>query len=485
MPSPALGYHFEVHVAAVDQHRADCALVPISAAGLDHHIVALDLAGQRLASLGAKVVGVLGGVGGTVALVMPLSLMSGESWTDSRKLLADSYSDLVVVSIAGAGADDMSFSADTGMGECLVVGRKSNAKSTRATFAVLNEKPANAILGAHAAKQIRRLIEGNAISRLEDGPSEGGTHLHFGEDSIGKIMSAPLPPEGGSWNLARVADLSLAQSAYQLATEKRIWLPTMSEEGAKAVPITTLEAIGHIGPIHRDINGRNPGGGIRGPFDIEPIKARSAPTYPVLWAHDAERERTMAFPADSEGIMRRGSTAAERATLTDKVAAIWETASHCHVNCDFQFNSQSTGMQFTPHRTIGGRAWISVRLATEDQEKALVLWANTSFGMLLRWWQSNKQQAGRGNMGKLSLQTLAVLDVTKLKPKRLAKAVALFDDVSGRPLLPLHEADRDAVRQELDERFAADVLGLDGSITEPLRLLREKLVREPSVRGNK
>jgi hypothetical protein len=50
--------------------------------------------------------------GGTLALVMPLSLVAGDSWEESRTLLAKNYSDLVLVSIAGAGSEDMSFSAD-------------------------------------------------------------------------------------------------------------------------------------------------------------------------------------------------------------------------------------------------------------------------------------------------------------------------------------------------------------------------------------
>jgi hypothetical protein len=87
-------------------------------------------------------------LGGTLALVMPLSLMSGDSWEDSRKLLTSSYTDLILVSIAGAADEDMSFSADTGMGECLVVGRKSSTASKRATFVVLNERPAYPLLGA-------------------------------------------------------------------------------------------------------------------------------------------------------------------------------------------------------------------------------------------------------------------------------------------------------------------------------------------------
>ena len=195
-------------------------------------------------------------VGGMLALVMPLSLMSGDSWEDSRALLAKNYTDLVLVSIAGARDGDMSFSADTGMGECLLLGRKSKTKSKRATFVVLKERPAYPILGVSAAEQIHRLIAGGNLHRLEDGPV-GGTLLHFGGDVIGQAIDAPLPPSGG-WNLARIADLSLAQTAYQLANEKRVWLPTMRKSDAISVGITTVEEIGEIGPLDRDINGRTP-----------------------------------------------------------------------------------------------------------------------------------------------------------------------------------------------------------------------------------
>lgn len=423
---------------------------------------------------------------GMLALVMPLSLIAGESWEDSRALLAKSYTNLVLVSIAGAGSSDMSFSADTGMGECLVVGRKSNIGSPRATFVILSERPAYPLIGASAAEQIHRLIASREIRRLEDGPV-GGTLIHFGDDVIGQALDAPLPASGG-WNLSRIADLSLAQTAYQIANEKRIWLPSMSRSESVYIPITAVAAIGEIGPIHRDINGNTPTGGIRGPFDIVPLKLKSAPTYPALWAHDAKKERTMSFGADCEGIPRRGADPEEQAVLDIKVTRVWETASHCHFNCDFQFNSQSTGMQFTPHRTIGGRAWLSIRLSSVDQEKALVLWANTSLGLLLRWWHSNKQQAGRGNIGKLALQTLPILDVTALTPKQISEAVKIFDAMSGQELLPLHEIDRDLVRKELDEQFARNVLGLAEPILNqdgPLGLLRMKLSREPSVRGNK
>jgi len=426
--------------------------------------------------------------GGTLGLVMPFSLMLGDSWSESRKLLAKRYSDLILVSIAGKRDRDMSFSADTDMGECLVIGRKGHTGTKRATFVILKNRPAYTIEGACAAEQIRLLVSANRLNRLEDGPV-GGTPVFFGEDLIGHAIDAPLPNLGAGWNVARIEDLSLAQSAYQLVAEKRIWLPRMRKSEAVSIPVTTISEIANVGPYHLDIRADTASGGIRGPFDIQALSgSRKAPTYPALWAHDANRERTMLFAADCEACPRHGRNDEERAFIARKAAEIWRTASHCHFNTDFRFNSQSTGMQFTPHKTIGGRAWLSLQLASQEQEKALVVWANTSFGMLLHWWHSNKQQAGRGSIVKSVLYTLPVLNVTALSIEQLSAAVRIFDTMCNRELLPLNEIDNDSARHELDAEFAQTVLNLPRALVEfdgPLYSLREKLAEEPSIRGSK
>lgn len=424
--------------------------------------------------------------GGVLALVMPLSLISGPAWEASRAMLAKNYSDLVLVSIAGATPEELSFSADTGMGECLLIGRKTGTPSTRATFVILNERPAYPLIGATAAKQIRGLIEGKNLRRLEDGPI-GGTPLYFGQDEIGQAIDALISQTGG-WNPSRTADLSLSQAAYQLANNGRIWLPTMLETESVGVNMTTVKAVGEIGPYHADINGSTSNGDVRGPFVVSPVQKRSAPTYPVLWKHDATRETTLMFEADFQAQPRQGKNAKQNAIIAHKVPLIWATASHCHFNQNFQFNSQPTGMQFTKRRTIGGRAWISIRLASEEQEKALVAWANTTLGLLLHWYHANKQQSGRGNIGRTALQDLPILDVTTLTPKQLEAAVTIFDDLKRKTMLPFHELDKDPVRKELDIRFGAEVLSLPAAILQSggaLELVRMKLAQEPSIRGGK
>jgi hypothetical protein len=273
-----------------------------------------------------------------------------------------------------------------------------------------------------------------------------------------------------------------------MASNNRIWFPSMQESEAVSLPIATVQTLGEIGPYHSDINFKPSGGGIRGPFVIVDVQPNSAPTYPVLWKHDATRETNLMFDAESEAQPRQAKNAKEKAILEHKVAAIWATASHCHFNHNFQFNSQPTAMQFTERRTIGGRAWLAIKLEIAEQEKALVVWGNTTFGLLQHWYHANKQQSGRGNTGRTALGDLPVLDVKAIKAKQLKAAVKIFDDLKNESLLPFHELDEDPVRQKLDERFAVEVLGVPASFVQPggpLDLVRMKLAQEPSIRGGK
>jgi hypothetical protein len=206
----------------------------------------------------------------------------------------------------------------------------------------------------------------------------------------------------------------------------------------------------------------------------------------VLWSHEAQDQQAMMFGPDSEAVQRVGRDAAEQELIDRKSTAIWQSASHCHVNRDFRFNSQSTTMQFTPNVAIGGRAWPSLSLASVDREKAMVVWANTTFGILLYWWHANRQQAGRGTIGVLAISSLPVWDVTAATEEQLQACTALFDTFSTRALRPIDELSSDSVRRELDERFAREVLHLPDEITAQtgsLDLLRNKLCAEPSIRG--
>jgi len=196
----------------------------------------------------------------------------------------------------------------------------------------------------------------------------------------------------------------------------------------------------------------------------------------------------MEFEPDSEGVIHQGASPDEDNVVRIKADKIWATATHCHFNADFRFNSQSTAMQFTSRKTIGGRAWPSIMLPNTEQEKALVLWANSTLGILLYWWHANKQQAGRGSIGVSAPASLPVLDVTTLSKENLDKAVAIFESLKHCELRPVNEIAHDPVRAELDMLIATEVLGCSAEMVAPdgpLALLRQKLALEPSIAGSK
>ena len=270
--------------------------------------------------------------GGVLALVLPMAAVQGGSWRRARELLADQYEDVTVVSIAASGSLDRAFSADTGMAEVLIVATKRadrNGSAGPALFVNLRRRPAALPEAAEAAR-----IAGRLASHSETG------RLAAGGQRLGSYIRAPLS-EGGC---AGLRESALARTMMALRNGELLMPRSV---GRHPLPIAPLGRVGERGLLHRDIGNRNDEAPpFRGLFKIVP--ARGAPAYPVLWGHDADRERRMLVDPDSEGEVRPG--------CEDRAAAAWRTATRLHFNLDFQVNSQSLAACATPDRAIGGRA---------------------------------------------------------------------------------------------------------------------------------
>ena len=217
--------------------------------------------------------------GGVLALVLPLSAAAGISWQMFRQMLAMEYSDLTVLSNVANGKD-MSFSSDTGMGECLVIARKLKSgeqNDGRVTFVSLASRPQGF---AHAAEIARSILQAGSTWQLEDGPYDGEP-LQVGSELVGKTLTAPCSPEGDMWSGTRISDYSLAQTAHVMANS-RLWLS--GAPSALELKIAPLNLLGQRGFYHMNISGNSSSA----PFS----KARPSPTatYPALWNHDAKRE---------------------------------------------------------------------------------------------------------------------------------------------------------------------------------------------------
>ena len=401
--------------------------------------------------------------GGVLALVLPLSVASGLSWQNFRRMLAKRYSDLAVLSIAANG-NGISFSSDTGMGECLVVARKRNGgepAAPRAHFVSLRQRPQGFVQAGAVAKA---MLGHNGIRRIEDGPY-GGDSLTVGDSLAGEMLNAPQP-DGSSWGGVRIADYAVTQTAYALS-QSELWLP--GSPAPLNLAVVPLHSIGKRGS--HDINIVGP----QAPFTKEPPSATA--TYPALWNHDAKKETKMVCTPDAQVRVRPGRE--------EKAATAWDTASRAHINRDFRFNSQPLAAAFTNQVSIGGRAWPNVGFDDNRFDYTFMLWANSTLGLVCHWWLSNRQQDGRGTITVHALEALTVLDFRALSDAQLATAEAIFEDFRDRELQPAYLADADPNRALLDHRLLCEVLGFDESVYEAVRRLAAKWCAEPSVHGGK
>ena len=399
--------------------------------------------------------------GGVLALVLPAACISGGSWADARRLLEREYKDLTVLTIAAHGNTDRAFSADTGMAETLVVATKRHDgrdERQETLFVNLRHRPRSLAEAFEMARAVHRLSPQARQGRLCVGDSE----------TIGTYIRASLSQSG----CALLRETALADTALRLA-ERTLRLP----QGYSAPLSTTcLDSLGERGLYHLDIAGKNSNGTPRGPFDIIPIQG--VPEYPVLWGHEAERERGLVVSPDSEGEVRPG--------CTERAVAIWNrTASRLHFTLDFRLNSQSLTACLTPAKSIGGRAWPNFLLAQDEWSVPLVLWSNTTLGLLAFWWTGSRQQQGRACLTITQLPRLTVLDPRSLSQEQLAQAEAIFERFKEKEFLPANEAYRDDARQALDRAVLVELLHLPEAALEPLAILRDQWCAEPSVHGGK
>ena len=174
-----------------------------------------------------------------------------------------------------------------------------------------------------------------------------------------------------------------------------------------------------------------------------------------------------------------------RPGMETKAATVWATASRAHLNRDFRFNSQPLAASFTEQESVGGRAWPNVIFGDNRFDFAFSVWSNSTLGLFMYWWHSNRQVAGRGSTTIRSAETLPALDFRALSDEQLGKAETIFEEFRSKELQPAYLADADPNRALLDRRVVCDLLGFDEEVYKGVRRLAAKWCAEPSVHGGK
>ena len=409
--------------------------------------------------------------GGVIALVLPLSVSAGQAWTKFRETLAQQYTDVTVLSIANT-KTRMSFSADTGMAECLIIGTrlKEGEEPSRAVFCSLRERPNNYAQATALATVLNRGPE--RIRSLEGGPY-GGTTISVGDDDYGQVVTTPPLSTGYNWPV-RTKDYSTGQTAYRLC-QGELALPQLVETAG--LPISPIQDFARRGIVHRDMNGNDVSkkGKVRGPFNKHNPYTNDLP-YPSIWNHSNKDELKIVCQPDCNLVPREGEE--------DRASEQWEAyASRLHINAEFTFSSQALAVAYTDELAMGGSVWLNVVMHDQRQEQAVALFGNTTLGLLLYWWQSNRQQSSKARLTITNVPTLKTLNPTMLEDTQLDAAAAIFEEFRDTEFMPASRAHTDPKREELDRRVICDMLGLGEVFYDGVRRLSRSLCNEPVLIG--
>ena len=420
---------------------------------------------QALPSMFCAIADKMVRAGGRIALVLPITSVQGVSWSKFRTMLRRDYENILVISITAPTLSQLSWSADTSVAEVLIIAQKSNVERLRnkGTFVSLLARPNDAMEATEVARSIRKAIR-SRVRSVGDGPY-GGTIVYVGETKVGEIISAPITGDG--WSPIGIRELELSQFVESL-NRGVLWFPGQSDQ--HKLPVASIGTFAQIGFAANNIANNS-----RAAFDKTELS--EFPTYPMLWKINSTEQKSMMVSPDMEGRVRKGRG--------DLAARIWDRRSWAHLAAFIRFNSQQLAASYTEERTIGGAGWPNVKLNSKAEEKAFMIWCNSTLGLMQSWYHSSRQQGSRGNLPVSSIKLLPCLDVTTLPPEVLQRAESLFDDMKGESLQLICNAHADPVRIELDRRVLTEILGLEENAVIGLDLVRRKWCAEYSVRGTK
>ena len=407
--------------------------------------------------------------GGRIALVLPVTALFGESWRKVRQMLASRYEVEFVVSSHDPALLSMSY--DTAIAEALLVARRlydAEDPTGRGRFVNLWRAPYQE---TDALALVRALNAAAAIPlHRSDGPPVGGSPLMVGGEQWGEIVDGPVGE--APWSAARWRQALTSQ--FAAAVERgELW----TEDGTRLVGNVTVAAMGdicNVGPQDRRIRGS------LGVFDAYHGWDGGA-QFPAIWSLDSSVHQSMSSEPN--------------AWLTPKPdrdhRSVWSQAGTLQITRDVRYNAQPVMATRTGIRALGVRAWhtLSTReddpLVSSQQETALALWSNSTFGLLLHANHSNSAQEGRGQGNKGMLESMTTLDARKLEAWQLDEAQAIWRDFRDRKFQPFYQCAIDPARIELDEHIVRGLLGLGEDAVASVARLRALLASEPSIHGSK
>ena len=403
--------------------------------------------------------------GGVFAHVLPLTAAHAGSWTQWRREMVKHFKDIVVIANTNT-SELQSMSADTGMGEMLVVATKRETP--------LEGSEVDELLCVSLSAVPATMAEGYALGReiaaIRDARPTG-------TEGWGSWARLKQNGTGAPWGAVGNRNVELI-AVSELMLEGRLYAPTTLNEHAIPLSIVTLSEVAEAGPTHHLI-GHPRGGEAIGAFEWTPLnELPTTPAQKSMWAANAKTQLRIAT-APTHG----GSVVSQ--SLAQRLIA---QRSNWFISRNLRWTSQAVSFAHTDNDAHGGRAWNALQNLDDEVGRCLALWNNSVFGGIIRNAYGQTTQAGRATIQVIAIMGLPCPDFgadTAAGAHARWVAGLNFAELSELELEPFAYCFRDENRWKIDD-VVAEMIGLDvkdRAVREMMAHYRLMFASEPNVNG--
>lgn len=396
--------------------------------------------------------------GGRIAFVLPIALATGEAWGTVRKFIADRYHLEVV--ITSHDPSRTNFSENTNLSELLFVARKLGNGETagNTSYVTLRRNPTTIHEALDLAARLSATLD-------EMGGEEESATIRSSTRVLGEITTLPAPRSNDNWTSAIFSQSFLSQVHWELDKNSRLAMPGASEQ--ESIPLCRLDALGGLGYDVRDITDA---------FEVDRTGSHWTP-FPGFWDHDAKR--VVQIDQTSNAFLDARTNPIEGRKLKS-ASAVWSKAGKILLVSRLRTNTHKILAVGFNQKVLGNTWWAFDDEGLSDpQRKTLLLWLNSTLGLLMYFGCRAITQGAWMQMKKPAWQSMPVLDVRKLTQDQLNVLSTTYELVSREALLPLAQLDTDSTRIRIDRALCAAL------VLPSLSPIRELLVREPGLTGLK
>jgi hypothetical protein len=299
----------------------------------------------------------------------------------------------------------------------------------------------------------------NHASPPDISTGQGAHEVILGNKKFGEAVTIPWAKiRDGSWMPpCAFAQSDMLRAAYHLALGA-VWLPGVM--ALAKIPICLLGELSFLGPDRRDV--------------MDGFRLASALTnYPSLWGHDTQSVSTIAqIPNHYLSPLHRARPGRSLRKTTD----LWPRAGRLLIAERLRLNTQRLAAVRLDMKVLSN-VWKSVILRDEsdEHEKALVLWLNSTLGLVLFWAHRQETQGAWVEFKQSALNDMPVLDIRSLSDSQKRLLIDAYDTLSTKIMLPFPQMANDPVRRAID-------MAISKALELPdLSVLRNLLGQEPVV----